>query len=119
MNSIYFFEGMGMKKDIQKRMILLSIILSYLGLIIIIVGLSVLTLFDLVQTFISYLFIGIGIILLISGTFLMCSKCSCPYCGFGKGSRFSDSSYHQLLSYKNIKKGNITCPKCNEHIYII
>jgi len=106
-------------KFINKKLILFSILFSRLGILIILFGSFILVWANQSQSYLRYIIVFLGLAFLFLGAFIMCEKCKCPHCSFGRsGNRFSDSAYHSLLTIKNVRKGMIICPKCKSSIEI-
>lgn len=102
------------EKYISKKYIFASYFLYMLGIIALLLGMVILILTNPGQSILRFISVIPAVGFLISGALVLCEKCKCPYCGFGRGGRLLDGQFHRLLSISNIKKGNIHCQKCQK-----
>ena len=108
------------KKFIYKRHVFLWHALLWSGLSLFLISLILFGILGQLQSLALYLCIVLSFLLLILSALVGRAKCRCPYCACGRsGSKFGyDGKYHSLLTIRNAKQGEITCPKCRNRVGI-
>jgi len=106
-------------KAISKKHVIMALLFYGMGLLTIFSGVLVLIWLGYSQSYLRIIVVLSGFAFLTSGYFIMCRKCKCPYCDYGgKGSKLFESEYYRRLSLKSIKRGKLTCPRCENIIEI-
>ena len=96
---------------VSKKIFLISLFLFYFGILMVPIAFLI-DMFEVVL--LSSAFI-------LTGAILLGVKCSCPYCGMGKGKRYMPPYYPLTHTFKNImfiNKKCFICPACKSNVEI-